>query len=233
MAIPAVYLIIPISYNIHTITPTTSLNIAPSTQLNHSPPKMPRRGFKTRVFIATSLDGYIARENNDVTWLTSPPKNTHHLPPTSSRRVDTVEQHISRVDCMIMGRRTYDFCISLPEWPYAKKRTFVLSRSMAPGVYVAKDIEVEVVRSLDEAKDVFERERLGCVYVDGGEVVTEFLRRGWVDEMIVTTAPVLLGNGIRLFGGLEGDVRFTLVGLDAIEEGMVSVHYTAVNAKDG
>ncbi|EDP48658.1 dihydrofolate reductase family protein [Aspergillus fumigatus A1163] len=193
---------------------------------------MPPRTFKTRVFIATSLDGYIARENHDITWLTSPPKNTHHLPPTSPRRVDTIEQHMSRVDCMIMGRRTYDFCISLPEWPYAKKPTFVLSRSMAPGAYKAKDIEVEVVGSLDEAKDVFERERLGCVYVDGGEVVTEFLRRGWVDEMVVTTAPVLLGNGIRLFGGLEEDVRFTLVGVDVIEEGMVSVHYTAVNAKD-
>ncbi|KAB8228852.1 dihydrofolate reductase family protein [Aspergillus alliaceus] len=189
---------------------------------------MSSRTFKTRAFIATSIDGYIARHNDDVTWLTNPPKNIHHIPPTFPRTVDNVKEHMSRVDCMIMGRRTYEYCISLPEWPYSVKQTFVLSKTMAPGILVKNNVKVEVVGSTEAAGALFEREGVGLVYIDGGKVITDFLRKGWVDEMVITTTPVLIGAGVRLFGELGHDVRFTLVGVDTIEDGNVSIHYAAV-----
>lgn len=91
------------------------------------------------------------------------------------------------------------------------------------------DPVVEIVNSLEEAGEIFEREEgIKSVYVDGGQVVQAFLRNGWIDEVVLTTAPVILGKGIPLFGELEEDVRLRLVAVDIIEDGMVSVEYRVV-----
>jgi dihydrofolate reductase len=92
---------------------------------------------------------------------------------------------------------------------------------------------VEVVPSLDEVGKLFERERIRSVYIDGGEVVQACLRRGWLDEIVLTHAPILLGSGIPLFRYLSRDIRMTLLGVDVIEHGMVSAHYRVVRDGDG
>ncbi|KAL5336304.1 dihydrofolate reductase-like domain-containing protein [Aspergillus crustosus] len=208
--------------------------------------------WKTRLFFATSLDGFIARPNNDITWLTNPPKNPSHTPatPSPNRQTLSFEQHIAEVDVIVMGRVTYEVCRGFGEWPYpAEKRVFILSRKKRAQDLREKDRdededeeqdmdwknlnpgpnENQFVSSIEEVEELLTNSGTNMVYVDGGEVCREFLRRGWVDEMVVTRAPVLLGEGRPLFGteGV-GDVRFTLKGVDVIEDGMVSCHYVKV-----
>ncbi|KAL4866103.1 dihydrofolate reductase-like domain-containing protein [Aspergillus spectabilis] len=201
---------------------------------------MPPRPFKTRLFFATSLDNFIARPNNSITWLTSPSSNPLHTPPTpfSTRQTPTFEQHIAEIDIIIMGRVTFEVCLGFEHWPYpVDKRILVLSRSRtlkeAIGNEKTKNSgpkETRIVNSIEEIEQILVAEGVRMVYVDGGEVAREFLRRGWVDEMVVTRAPVLLGEGRGLFGGNNGvgDVRFTLRGVDVIEDGMVSCYYVKV-----
>ncbi|KAL4884451.1 dihydrofolate reductase-like domain-containing protein [Aspergillus karnatakaensis] len=203
------------------------------------------RPFKTRLFFATSLDGFIARRNNDITWLTNPPKNSLHIQPTPAayRQTPTFEEHISEVDFIIMGRVTYDVCLSFPDWPYPlDKRLVVLSRTLeGPVTDKGEDggnqgpRQVRIAKSIELVEDVLRAQKAKMVYVDGGEVGREFLKRGWVDEMVVTRAPVLLGEGTALFGGTEGleDVRFSLKGVDVIEDGMVSCYYVKTEAGTG
>ncbi|KAA8652434.1 hypothetical protein EYZ11_007879 [Aspergillus tanneri] len=193
----------------------------------------PSRSWTGRVFIAASLDGYIARPDGDIEWLINPAPDPNHLRPSDPRTVDDFDQHMARVDCLLMGRRSYEKVISFPEWLYGTKRTFVLSTTLPTGTCSHDSATVEVIPSLDEAAEVFERERIRCVYIDGGEVVQEFLRRGWVDEIILTHVPVLLGSGIPLFGYLSQYVRMTLLAVDVIENGMVSAHYRVLSSPDG
>ncbi|KAL6232290.1 hypothetical protein BDW75DRAFT_218056 [Aspergillus navahoensis] len=204
-----------------------------------------KRTWKARIFAATSLDGSIARQNGDVSWLTQPKPNSSHMAPTSSgqKTAPSFEQHMAEVDFIVMGRRTFEVCLGFPEWPYSAKKLLVLSRSLT-----ASDCEllrrkssnastessrpIQVVASLDEVERILNEAGAGLVYIDGGETVQEFLRRGWVDEMVLTLAPVMLGGDPsrpRLFGDLPADLHFTLCGVDVIEDGMVSCYYRVLD----
>ncbi|KAL3459822.1 dihydrofolate reductase-like domain-containing protein [Aspergillus heterothallicus] len=200
----------------------------------------PRR-WKARLFCATSLNGHLARSDHSITWLTSPPANPSHARPTtpSSKTTPTFEEHMSTVDFIVMGRQTFDVCISFAEWPYPReKMLLVLSRvlgAVSREVVEGKGLSVENVRvvgSVEEAGRVLDAEIEGgrMVYVDGGQTAREFFSRGWVDEVVLTVAPVLLaGGGRELFGNMEirDDIEFTLVGVDIIENGMVTLYYRA------
>ncbi|KAL4907898.1 hypothetical protein BDW74DRAFT_175686 [Aspergillus multicolor] len=190
------------------------------------------RAWKARVFAATSLDGSIARQNNDISWLTQPKANKDHISTSILKSMPSFEQHMAEVDFIVMGRRTFEVCRGLPEWPYPVKKLLVLSRNLtAPSI---RDDDapylqaVRVIPSLEEVERILNEERASMVYVDGGQTVQEFLRRDWVDEIVLTLAPVLLGGDEkrpRLFGDVPNDVRFTLCGVDVIEDGMVSCYY--------
>lgn len=139
---------------------------------------------------------------------------------------------MDEVDFIVMGRNTFNVCMGFPEWPYPEKRLLVLSATMRdlPGNFPAGS---RVVACMDDAKMVLDTEGAKMVYIDGGQTVQEFLRRGWVDEMVLTIAPVLLGGsggkGPSLFGDvgvdLPGDIQFTLRGVDVIHDEMVSCYY--------
>lgn len=143
----------------------------------------------------------------------------------------TLEQHMADVDFIVMGRKTFDVCMSEPQWPYPEKKLLVLSTTVQnlPGDSPAG---ARVVASMEEVEKLLDTEGATMVYMDGGKTVQEFLRRGWVDEMVLTIAPILLGGGGKgpaLFGDvgvdLPGDMHFTLRGVDVIEDGMVSCYY--------
>ncbi|KAL4817889.1 dihydrofolate reductase-like domain-containing protein [Aspergillus spinulosporus] len=205
--------------------------------------KMPphTRSWKARVFAATSLDGAIARRDHDVSWLTQPEPNPDHMAPSISvtRSTPSFEQHMAEVDFIVMGRRTFEVCLGFSEWPYPAKKLLVLSATSTASDYKALSSEnggaialhlqsVRVVASPEEVDRILNEEGANMVYVDGGKTVQEFLRRGWVDEMVLTLAPVLLGGDggrPRLFGDVPADVHFTLCGVDIIENGMVSCYY--------
>jgi dihydrofolate reductase len=154
------------------------------------------------VFVGTSLDGFIAREDGDIDWLTA----GDELGQTG------YDEFFAGVDAMVLGRGTYDTVSTFPEWPYAGKRVFVLSRTLlrseAPGTHP----DTTVHATLGDVLDALNAEGLRRVYVDGGRTIQSFLRAGLIREITISRAPVLLGSGIPLFGPLAGDVHLRHLG---------------------
>ena len=195
----------------------------PPSDFIHSDNRTSTRSWTGRVFIAASLDGYIACESGDIEWLTNPPP-IDHIQPTAHRTVDTLEQHMARVDCIVMGRGTYEKCRTLDKWPYPGKPIFVLSTRIEIDPAYA-GLDVRVVQKLEDVPDALASIEARTVYVDGGKVIQSFLQQGWIAEVILTQVPILLGEGIPLFGSLRNGVHLRLVATNVIENGMISSHY--------
>jgi len=179
---------------------------------------------KTRisVYIAASLDGYIAREDGALDW----------LPQGDGKEDYGYGEFMSSIDALVMGRKTFETVLSFGEWPYPDIRVFVLSgtlrKSDVPDA-VAEKIEIlngtppEIVAEL--AKRGVQR-----AYLDGGATIQGFLRFGLIDDMTLTRVPVLLGRGIPLFGSLEKDISLRHVNTRAFPDGLVQSVYE--NKKD-
>ena len=157
------------------------------------------------VFVATSLDGFIAREDGRIDWLDA-----------ANARVPAGEDcgygaFAAGVDALAMGRGTFETAHAFPAWPYGALPVVVMSRSMRAlpaGLPPTVSLSAETPRAL--------LARLGAaghrtLYVDGGALVRAFLAEGLIDEMTITVVPVLLGAGRPLFGPLAADVGLELV----------------------
>jgi len=169
------------------------------------------------VFIATSLDGYIARPDGDIDWLLA--------------RDDPQEDHgydafIADKDAIVMGRGGYEKVATFETWPYDRP-VLVLSRRLA-GMPVPERLRGKVrFADLSPHDAMRELEQGGArrVYVDGGQVVQAFLRAGLIEDMVITTVPVLIGAGRKLFGELPDDRDLTLVASRAFPSGLVQSAY--------
>lgn len=169
------------------------------------------------VFIGTSLDGFIARRNDDIAWLTDYPTlgEDHGF-----------NAHMSRVDGVIMGRGTYEVIKHMRPWYYSKP-VVALSRSLTQA-----DIPADIADKV-EVMDATPEEamrRLGergwqAAYVDGGSVIQSFLRAGLIEDLVISRIPVLIGEGISLFGPLEGDLMLEHVSTQAFPSGLVQSTY--------
>lgn len=155
---------------------------------------------KNIVFIAKSLDGFIADKNGGIDWLNSIP---------NPDKIDMGYKALTeRIDAIVIGRNTFEVVCSFDiEWPYTKP-VFVLSNTLK--ILEEKHIgKVEVVKgSLTEILQYINGKGLSTLYIDGGTVVQSFLKEDLIDEMILTTIPVLLGGGIPLFGELTKIMEF-------------------------
>ena len=153
------------------------------------------------VYIATSIDGYIAREDGTIDWLMELPN------PNNSDYGFSV--FLERIDGIIMGRKSFETVLGFNEWPYAKPvPVFVLSNSLVelPGKL---SVKVEIVKG--ELKRIIEslRDRgINNLYIDGGKTIQSFLNEDLIDEMIITRVPILLGSGIPLFGKNNLELKF-------------------------
>lgn len=169
------------------------------------------------VFIATSLDGFIARNDGDIEWLLSrdAPSENHGY-----------ESFIENMDGIIMGRGSYEKVRTFTPWPY-NKPVLVLSKSLAP-TPVPEPLK-DRVRFIDlspkAAMDMLAGEGWRRVYVDGGQIIQSFLREGLIADMVITQVPVLLGEGRPLFGPLSRDISLTHLGTKAFPSGLVQSHY--------
>lgn len=169
------------------------------------------------VFIATSLDGYIARPDGDIGWLL--------------QRDDPAEDHgyrdfIADKDAIVMGRGSYEQVLGFDPWPYDRP-VVVLSKQLA-GTPVPAALHGKVRFSgLDPVAAMAELEGHGVrrVYVDGGQVVQSFIRAGLVEDMVLTTVPVLIGAGRSLFGALPRDLDLALVASRSFPSGLVQSTY--------
>ncbi|HEY8722087.1 dihydrofolate reductase family protein [Pengzhenrongella sp.] len=172
------------------------------------------------VFIGVSLDGFIARPDGNLDWLTAPTVRQHIAPETTAPAL-VWETFFPTVDPLVMGRSTYETVLGFDEWPFDDKTVIVLSTTLR-----TEDPRVTVASSLDEAQRLLAMHDAQRVYIDGGRTIQSFLSAGLVDELTVSIAPVLIGSGSRLFGDLDHDVLLTLRGTHATgDDGMVRITY--------
>jgi dihydrofolate reductase len=131
---------------------------------------------------------------------------------------------MSRVDAIVIGSGTFEKVLSFPSWPYEKK-VFVLSTSIKeiPDLFKEK----VTVLSMKPAAllDYLSANGFSCIYIDGGNVIQSFLKEDLIDELIISKAPVLIGNGIPLFGYLGIDLSFTHIRTEAGTNGLVRSYY--------
>jgi dihydrofolate reductase len=134
---------------------------------------------------------------------------------------------MATVDALVIGRNTYETVLAFDSWPYGTKPVFVLStRPLAP----APPGAVVERMSGDPAEIVAQLAARGIrhIYVDGGITIQRFLRAGLIQRLIITRVPVLLGEGIPLFGPLESDVILKHVGTREYPSGLVQREYLVV-----
>jgi dihydrofolate reductase len=176
---------------------------------------------KCSVFIATSLDGFIARKDGAIDWLVGNEQ-------AASGEDYGYKAFFDSVDTLVMGRNSYDLVLTFPEWPYADKRVVVLSNGtpaiperLASSVTIMAGTPTEVVQRLyaDNARHL---------YIDGGKTIQGFLSAGLIDEMTITRIPILLGDGIPLFGQLKQDIHLEHIQTRAYKNGFVQSQYNVI-----
>lgn len=187
----------------------------PSALPGDSAATVPAAPFTGAVFIATSLDGYIARPDGDIDWLTSRGEQAGET---------GYDAFIAGVDALVVGRGTYEKVRTFGAWPYPGLEVLLLSSRAEADA----DDRVTVVRDLGEAVAALDARAARRVHVDGGRVVQSFLAAGLVRELTVTTVPVLLGRGIPLFGALAADVDLHHESTVVLGAGLVQTTYTVV-----
>jgi dihydrofolate reductase len=164
------------------------------------------------VYIATSLDGFIARPDGGIDWLS-----------LVERPGEDYGYHrfFETVDALVVGKKTYEAALGFDAWPYAGKRCVVLTHGALSGEHG----EEAYAGPLDALLASLGDAGVKRVYVDGGNVIQQFLGAGLVDDLTISVVPVLLGEGSRLFGPTGGDVRLELVGCRSFESGLAQLEY--------
>jgi dihydrofolate reductase len=178
---------------------------------------------KASVFIATSLDGFIARANGDLDWLTGAES-------ASTEQDYGYQEFMNTVDTIVLGRNTFELVLRFDTWPYSGKKVVVLSSGPnAVPQHLADNVEW---LSLPPQHLV---ERLAAqgathLYVDGGKTIQGFLRASLIHELTITRVPILIGTGVPLFGPLNHDVKLTHIATRQFDNGFVQSKYRVADA---
>ena len=169
------------------------------------------------VFIGTSVDGFIARPNGSFDFL-----------PGGGGEPHGYDEFMASVDALVIGRKTFETVLTLAEWPYAGKRVVVLS-SQPLDLSAARSGIVEQMAG-PPAAIVAKLAQTGAhhLYVDGGITIQRFLRAGLIQRLIITRVPVLIGEGIPLFGTLPNDIQLCPVTTQQYPSGLVKTEYQVV-----
>lgn len=169
------------------------------------------------LYIATSLDGYVADEDGDVEWL-----ETFEDSYEDGEEGSSYETFFEDVDCLVMGSNTYEQILSFGEWPYEDRRTIVTTqRDLRRANDHVEFFSGEVGGLVRSVTDDYDRIWL----VGGAALAQSFLAEGHIDEVRLSIVPVLLGGGIALFGPSSVPRRLHLTDETAFESGIVELHY--------
>lgn len=175
---------------------------------------------RNSVFIACSLDGFIADRNGGLDWLSSVPN--------PERQDMGYSVFMDRIDALVMGRNTFEKVCSFDcDWPY-KQPVFVLSSTMRaiPEKYMDK---AQLVNgSLRKILERIHQKGLKRLYIDGGNTIQGFLKEDLIDEMIITVFPIVLGGGSPLFSDLPKETEFKLKGSKVFLGQLVQNHYVRI-----
>jgi dihydrofolate reductase len=173
------------------------------------------------VYCACSMDGFIAKVDGNIDWLTSIPNedNSDY----------GFGKFMERIDGIIMGRKTFEKILemNLAEWPYTKT-VFVLSSTLKEAPEKLKQ-KVEIVNGdLTTILENLKNRNIHTIYVDGGKTIQSFLKNNLIDEMIISTIPIILGNGIPLFGTIHNEIKFFIEKTEYINKYIVMNYYKRI-----
>ncbi len=171
------------------------------------------------VFIAASLDGYIARKDGDIEWL---------IPYSEMGEDHGYQSFTDSIDAIVMGRGSFEKALTFSTWLYDKP-VIVMSRSLTD---VPEPLASKVTIASQSPEGLMKdlaAQGLRRVYVDGGKIIQSFLRARLIADMIVTHVPVLLGSGIPLFGEQEEDIALRHVSTTSFPSGLVQSKYEIAN----
>ena len=178
---------------------------------------------KCSIFIATSLDGFIARKNGDLDWLPGSDGET-------GGEDYGFNEFFMSIDTIVMGRNTYELALTFKEWPYRGKNVIVLSsgfpkipKHLVEGAEGTSSSPKELIHRLASSGSAH-------VYVDGGKTIQSFLQANLIQEMTITRIPVLIGEGISLFGPLVHDIKLQHISTRTFNNGFVQSKYKVTNA---
>ena len=168
---------------------------------------------KASVFIGTSLDGFIARANGALDFL-----------PPGGGEPHGYDEFMATVDALVIGRKTFETVLTFDTWPYGEKLVVVLStRPLAPAPPGAV-VEHMSGAPADIVSQLADR-GIRHIYVDGGLTIQRFLQAGLIQRLIITRVPVLIGDGIPLFGAVPRDVVLRHIGTRQYASGLVQSEY--------
>lgn len=172
---------------------------------------------KNSVFIATSLDGYIADKNGGIDWLNS-------IPNPDNDNMGYVD-FTNKIDALVMGRVTFETIVGFDvNWPY-KKPVFVLSNTLKDIPQSHKEKVFLTKGTLRDVLDQIHEKGFYRLYIDGGTTIQNFLKEDLIDEMLLTTIPILLGGGVSLFSELQNEMKFELIGTKIYLNQITQNHY--------
>jgi dihydrofolate reductase len=166
------------------------------------------------VFIGTSVDGYIARPNGDLDFL-----------PPGGGEPHGYDEFMATVDALVIGRKTFETVVAFAAWPDGQKRVAVLSSRPVDFSTVRGGIVEQMAGPPGEIVSKLAASGAHHLYVDGGITMQQFLRAGLIEGIIITRVPVLIGQGISLFGTLPRDIRLLHVVTKHYPSGLVQTEY--------
>lgn len=172
---------------------------------------------KVSVFIGTSVDGFIARQNGSYDFL-----------PEGGGEPHGYDEFMASVDTVVMGRKTFEAVLALPAWPYHGKNVVVLSSRPVDFSGVRTEIQ-HMAGSPAAIVATLAAKGARHLYVDGGITIQRFLRDGLVQCLIITRVPVLIGEGIPLFGSLPRDLQLRHIATQQYQSGLVKTEYHVIS----
>ena len=170
-----------------------------------------------KLYIATSLDGYIARKNNSLDWL-----NALQVPEGEDFGYG---EFYSGIDTVLMGANTYKEVLSFGvDWPYEDCKSYVISRHGGFDITTPKTERIEEL-DLQRVEELQKESQKGIWLVGGGQLINQFLLMEKIDRFVITIIPILLGEGIPLFPEGFKDVELELEKVESMDPGVVNLFY--------
>lgn len=166
------------------------------------------------VFVGASVDGFIARRNGDLDWL-----------PEGGGEPHGYDEFIASVDAIVIGRKTFEKVLTFDGWPYGDKRVVVLSSRPLNFSAVRGGVVEQMAGPPAEIVSQLAATGAHHLYVDGGITIQGFLRAGLIQRLVITRVPVLIGDGVPLFGALQRDIRLRHVATRHYPSGLVQSEY--------
>lgn len=186
---------------------------------------------KCSAFIATSVDGYIATPTGGVDWLATAGKQG---PEFAEHAQEALAKYLSSVDCMVMGRKCMEkissMNLSAEQWPYGDIPIIVLSRTLSQAPENMRKYVELFSGKIEDLVHRLEARGLSHAYIDGGSTITSFLELGLLQELTITRAPILLGEGIPLFGKISRNIDLFEAESEVFPNNFIQVRYQVRSA---